>query len=510
MDSLGSILSGVIAGICISAAGAWLLFRRLEVSHRREAREAIEAARTQFERSAERARTEAEAEIARHRREIEEEITTIRREQGETEAALAARTAAIEIREQDLAKQESDLAERKSRLNEETVRVDEERRKYRAALAQRASMTEDDAREQLRNAVRDECGEELRALKREIIGQGESDLQERARRMLIDAIQRLASEPNHDITATLVKIPSEDMKGRIIGREGRNIKAFELATGVTLLIDETPDSVLLSSFDPVRREIARLALLRLVKDGRIHPGSIEEAVKQAEEEMRQNVIEFGESALRSLRLTQVHPDIIAVVGKLHYRLSNNQNTLHHSVEVAHIAGLIAAELGLDTNLARRAGLFHDMGKVLDQEHEGSHAVAAARMLQRHGEDPRVINAVESHHGEVSPDSVYAGVLIAADTISAQRPGARAESLDAYLQRVRRLEEIARAEPGIREAYAIQAGREVRVIVEAESYDDAGARLLARGLRRKIEEELHYPGSIRVTVIRETRFTETAQ
>jgi ribonuclease Y len=301
------------------------------------------------------------------------------------------------------------------------------------------------------------------------------------------------------------------MKGRIIGREGRNIKSFESMTGTTLLIDETPDSVLISSFDPVRRETARLALESLIKDGRIHPSSIEEAVHRAEEEVKKSVVDSGEDALRRLRLNRMHPEIVSCIGRLRFRLSNNQNLLEHSIEVANLCSLMASELGLDTGIAKRSGLLHDIGKVLDQEHEGSHALAGGYFLKRLGtEEPNVINAVTAHHGEVPAESPYVALVMIADSLSATRPGARADSLDGYLHRVRSLEEIAVAMDGVTEAYAIQAGREIRVIVSPDRISEADAPFLARKIRRKIEDELQYPGTIRVTVIREQRFSETAK
>jgi len=313
----------------------------------------------------------------------------------------------------------------------------------------------------------------------------------------------------NDATATVVALPSEEMKGRIIGREGRNIRTFEHATGTTLMIDETPDSVLISCFDPVRREIARLALDALLRDGRIHPASIEEEVEKAEEAMNANVIELGEGALRKLRLSDVHPDVVALLGKLHYRLSNNQNTLGHSVEVANLCALIAAEIGLDPVIAKRAGLFHDLGKAVDEEYQGSHAAVGAEIIKQHGEDARVVNAAAAHHKEVPAESAYAGLVMVADSLSAVRPGARASSIDGFIQRVRSIEDIAKQQDGVSDAYAIQAGREVRVIVEPLKVDEDEARKIALLIRGRIEEELNYPGAIEITVIREQRFTQTA-
>ena len=339
---------------------------------------------------------------------------------------------------------------------------------------------------------------------------GEDQIDAEAKRIGLATMQRIAGNPTHETSATIVKLRNEDEKGKIIGREGRNIRTFEVATGTTLLIDDTPGSVLVSSFDPVRREIARQALEALLKDGRLNPASIEEAVAEKKADMDASILEWGESALRELRLSTVDSEILKLVGGLHYRLSNNQNTLEHSIEVAFISSLIASELGLDPVIAKRAGLFHDMGKCVAHEYEGSHAAVAAEILKRHDEDPRVVNAVAAHHEEVPAESPYAGLLMVADALSAVRPGARSDSLDGYLRRVQSLEEMAKGHRGVKDAYAIQAGREVRVIVEPGAVDDADARRLARLLRNQIEDEMQFPNAVKITVIRESRYVETAK
>ena len=383
------------------------------------------------------------------------------------------------------------------------------RRLYRLKLHQITQMERDEARQLLIRATEKECEQEIRDLRRIKLSRAEAEIADEAKRILLAAMQRITSQPMNDATATVINLPSEEMKGRIIGREGRNIRTFEHATGTTLMIDETPDSVLISCFDPVRREIARIALEALLRDGRIHPSSIEDEVVKAEEEMHANVIELGEGALRKLRLHDVHPEVVALLGKLHYRLSNNQNTLAHSVEVANLCALIASEIGLDPVIAKRAGLFHDIGKAVDEEYEGSHAAVGAEIIKQHGEDARVVNAAAAHHQEVPAESAYAGLVMVADALSAVRPGARASSIDGFIQRVRSIEEIAAAQHGVSEAYAVQAGREVRVIVEPEVVNDDEARQLARTIRKRIEEQLNYPGTVEITVIREQRYTETA-
>ncbi len=402
-----------------------------------------------------------------------------------------------------------ELAREKRLLGDAEHEAEKVRRLYRMKLHQITQMERDEARQLLIKATEKECEQELRDLRRSKLSRAEAEVADEARRILLAAMQRITSQPMNDATATVVNLPSEEMKGRIIGREGRNIRTFEHATGTTLMIDETPDSVLISCFDPVRREIARIALEALLRDGRIHPSSIEDEIVKAQGEMHANVIDLGEGALRKLRLHDVHPELVALLGKLHYRLSNNQNTLAHSVEVANLCALIAAEIGLDPTVAKRAGLFHDIGKAVDEDYEGSHARVGAEIVKQYGEDARVVNAAAAHHQEVPAESVYAGLVMVADSLSAVRPGARASSIDGFIQRVRSIEEIASSQPGVSEAYAVQAGREVRVIVEPEVVDDEEARQLARTIRHQIEAQLNYPGTVEITVIRELRFTETA-
>ena len=444
----------------------------------------------------------AELEQAFKEREIE-----LRGREDEAVSALLN----IEKDRESLERRRGDLEEQFEKFEKSRDQSREMISEYRNRLQEIGQMTSEAAREQLLEMARRDCEDEVRALKEDILGRSEREFEDEARKTLIACMQRLSASPHEDITATTVTLPNEEMKGRIIGREGRNIKSFESMTGTTLLIDETPDSVLISSFDPVRRETARLALESLVKDGRIHPSSIEEAVRRAEEEVKQSVVDSGEDALRRLRLSRMHPEVVANLGRLRFRLSNNQNSLEHSLEVANLCSLMASELGLDTTIAKRCGLLHDIGKVLDQEHEGSHALAGSYFLKRLGnEDPRVINAVAGHHGEVPAESPYVALVMVADSVSAMRPGVRADSLDGYLQRVRSLEQIASSIEGVTEAYAIQAGREIRVIVCPKTISEPDAALLARKIRRKIEDELQYPGTIKVTVVRESRFEETAK
>ncbi len=492
------IITGVAIGAGVGAAiGAYVMKRRAATAERG-------------------LRQTLEVEAREAQLNLREERATIDLEYKTKEADLDAKARELERTSQRLA-EEADVLEKKEKevVREQRVLEDAEheaekiRRLYRMKLHHITQMDQDEARQLLLRNTERECESEIRDLREKLLGKTEKELMEESRRVLLASMQRITSQPMNDATATVVTLPSEEMKGRIIGREGRNIRTFEHATGTTLMIDETPDSVLISCFDPVRREIARIALEALLRDGRIHPASIEEEVIKAEEDMAANVIELGEAAIRKLRLNNVHPEVVGILGKLHYRLSNNQNTLAHSVEVANLCALIASEIGMDPDLAKRAGLFHDLGKAIDEDYSGSHAIVGADVIKQHGEDPRVVNAVAAHHKEVPAESTYAGLVMVADSLSAVRPGARASSIDGFIQRVRSIEEIAQAQRGVIDAYAIQAGREVRVIVEPTKVGDEEARQLARHIRGRIEDELNYPGTIEITVIREQRFQETA-
>jgi ribonuclease Y len=502
----------ILGGIAGAFIGSLLLYI---VTKRRLARreEALDAQLHVEQREAKLAQKEAHSELE----------LSFKNKEIDQNRALSMREDELKVRARELAREKERQAEQalhvdiklkaltrdQRHLSDAEHEAEKIRRLYRLKLHQITQMERDEARQLLIKATEQECEQEIRDLRRSKLNRAEADVADEARRILLAAMQRITSQPMNDATATVVNLPSAEMKGRIIGREGRNIRTFEHATGTTLMIDETPDSVLISCFDPVRREIARIALEALLRDGRIHPSSIEDEIVKAEEEMHANVIDLGEGALRKLRLHDVHPEVVALLGKLHYRLSNNQNTLAHSVEVANLCALIASEIGLDPTIAKRAGLFHDLGKAADEEYEDSHAIVGAEIIKQHGEDARVVNAAAAHHQEVPAESAYAGLVMVADSLSAVRPGARASSIDGFIQRVRSIEEIAAALPGVNEAYAVQAGREVRVIVEPEVVDDEGAGQLARTIRQRIEAQLNYPGTIEITVIREKRYSETA-
>lgn len=499
-----SIAIAFLLGLGLSAGVAIAWVARIRSAQKTELDNSVEnkvnELRSRFELEFEKRKLDLDRSLAEQRLSLkasEDEVSAVR---AQTEKEL-----------QMAEKRRSDLDQHMAEFEKKEQEYRELAGKYRIALKEISNVTESEARSKLFEEVNRDCEAELRNMKGEMLQRSEKEVEAEARRILIDSMQRLSAVPHVDITATIVSIPSEDMKGRIIGREGRNIKSFESLTGTTLLIDETPDSVLVSSFDPVRREIARISLESLIRDGRIHPTSIEDAVGKAEEEVKRSVLESGEDAMRRLKLGKMHPEVLKLVGKLRFRLSYNQNALEHSIEVANLCALMAAELGLDPQLAKRCGLLHDIGKALDQDNEGSHAVAGSYFLKRYGEeDSRVINAVGAHHGELESESPYVALVMIADSLSAMRPGARSESVDGYIQRVRNLEEIARSMDGIVEAYAIQAGREVRVIVSPDQVSEANAPLIARQIRRRIEDEVQYPGVIKVTVIREQRFQEVAK
>lgn len=504
------LLAAALAlGIALGFFAVWLATRHTRRVACEQSRQLVEVAKREAAVAAEELRQQVEKELATRRAELNREF-----DRREIESDIRLRE--IRSHEESLALLDYQLEQKGERLARESAAIKQARDAIRAlskSLRKRlegvSQMDAEEIKQALREEVQLECQDELRALRRQILERSEQDLNNEARRILIAAMQRLSSKPNNDLTATIVHLPNEEMKGRIIGREGRNIKAFEAATGVTLLIDESPQMVLISSFDPVRREIARAALEALVKDGRIHPANIEEFVDRARKEIDLSVQQAGEDAVQKLGINGLSPEIIKLLGRLKYRFSYTQNVLDHSIEVGFLCSLLASEMGLDPNVAKRAGLLHDIGKGIDGDYEGSHAQIGADFIKRHGETPIVVNAVAAHHQEVQPETVYAGLVILADTVSAVRPGARAESMTGYLQRLERLEKLALSVEGVHQAFAIQAGREVRVVVNPQSVTDDQAKDIAKNLRQRIEAELQYPSTIRITVIRESRFTETA-
>ena len=421
----------------------------------------------------------------------------------EREARLHEEVRHVEDRAHALAEEESALEAKRAQL----LDVEEERRRI---LERVAGLTAEDAHRQLVETIESDAKRTAAILARDIERTAQDEAEFRAKRMLATVIQRLASEQTSESVVSMVHLPGDDMKGRIIGREGRNIRSFEQVTGVNLIIDDTPEAVLLSCFDPVRREVARLTLEELIADGRIHPSRIEDVHERCELEVERQCVKAGEDAAFEMGITDLHPELVATLGRLKFRTSYGQNVLKHLVESGHAAGLLADELGLDRAACVRGAFLHDIGKALTHEAEGSHAIVGAELARKYGEVDDVVHAIEAHHNEVEPRTVEAVITQAADAISGGRPGARRESLEAYVDRLHRLEAIALAKPGVEKVFAMQAGRDVRVMVAPATVDDIGAQVLARDIAKQFEEELTYPGQIKVTVIRESRASETAR
>jgi len=444
-------------------------------------------------------RNEAEAEVMRRRREISrlEERAQRRLEQ------LDARSEALEQRERR-------LNQRQSQLDKRFAELEKAEAEYQAELQRIAAMTQEEAREELLRRTEAMARNDMARVIRQVEMEVAEMADRKAREVITLAIERLASEIVAESTVTSVPLPNEEMKGRIIGRQGRNIRTIENVTGVDLVVDDTPEAIIISSHDPIRREVARLMLTKLVQDGRIHPARVEKELEKAQEEVERAIREAGEEAAIQTGFTGLHPELLKLIGRLKYRTSYGQNQYYHAIETSHLAGLLAAELHGDIPAAKMGGLLHDLGKAVSHEIEGPHALVGAEIARRYGVPEKVVNIIASHHGEVEPQSLEAILVAAADAISGARPGARRESLESYVKRLTALEEIATSFSGVQQAFAIQAGREVRIIVKPDMIDDYGAMMLARNIARKIEESLEYPGQIKITVIRETRAVEHAK
>ena len=413
-------------------------------------------------------------------------------------------------KEIELSKREAGLERTERSLVERKRKLDEQAEEIGKIVERKAGLTRDEAKKELVEQITDDAKRTAAITVRQIEDEAKEEAESRAKRIVGIAIQRYSGEHVQERAVSVIQLPTDELKGRIIGREGRNIRALEAATGIDLIVDDTPETVVISGFDPVRREVARLSLERLIQDGRIHPTRIEEIVSKAAKDVDKMIKEAGEQAILELGLARVHPEIVKMLGRLKYRYSYAQNVLRHSVECGFIAGMMAAELGLNQRKARRAGLLHDIGKAMSHEVEGSHAVIGAQFAKKFGEEPLVVNAIGSHHEDEPPTSVIAHLVAAADALSGARPGARREMLEQYVRRLEDLENICRSFAGVDKSYAIQAGREVRVLVESERIGDAEASILAKDIAQRIETELTYPGQIKVTVIRETRATATAK
>ncbi len=515
-----TIVLGVAMGLLGLAVG-WALERQRQGRLKQQAADEARRIRREAEREIEARRKEADLEIKdrtlQARTEFEQETRTRREELQGLERRLNQREEILDRKLEVLDRRDRELAGREEQIRDrETVAVREEAHwRDLVAEAQRkieraAGLTSEEARTLLMQALEEEAKLHAAARVKRIEDEANETAEERAKQVIGRAICRIASDYVAEAAVSVVDLPSDDMKGRIIGREGRNIRALEKATGIDIIVDDTPETIILSGFDSVRREIARVAIQRLIQDGRIHPTRIEEMVEKVTKEVEKDIREAGEQACFELGITALHPELVRMVGRLKYRYSYSQNQLAHTKEVVTVAGLLGAELGLDVKALKRAALLHDIGKAADQGTETSHALLSAELAKKYAEDPRVVNIIAAHHEEVSPQYPEAVILQAADTLSAARPGARREIMETYVKRLAKLEEIATSFKGVEKCFAIQAGREIRVVVESEQVNDQAAYVMARDIAKRIEDEMEYPGQIKVTVIRETRAVEYAR
>ena len=475
-----------------------------------KAREIIDEALKTAESKKREALLEAKEENIRNKNELEREIKERRAEIQRSERRIQQKEENIDKKSDAIEKKEASLSQKEDSLNkmkEEVSKLNEQRVQE---LERISGLTSDQAKDYLLKIVEDDVKLETAKLIKEMEARAKEEADKKAKEVVITAIQKCAADHVSEATISVVQLPNDEMKGRIIGREGRNIRTLETMTGVDLIIDDTPEAVILSGFDPIRREVARIALEKLIVDGRIHPARIEEAVEKAQKEVETMIKEEGEAAALEVGVHGIHPELIRLLGKMKFRTSYGQNVLRHSVEVAQLSGILAAEMGLDVRLAKRAGLLHDIGKAVDHEMEGSHVQLGTELCKKYKENAIVVNAVEAHHGDVEPQSLIACIVQAADAISAARPGARRETLETYTTRLKQLEDISNNFKGVDKSFAIQAGREIRVMVIPEQVTDADMVILARDISKKIEDEMEYPGQIKVNVIRESRVTDYAK
>ncbi|WP_027868473.1 ribonuclease Y [Eubacterium sp. AB3007] len=453
---------------------------------------------------------EAKEEAHRMRSEVEKEVRERRAEVQRSERRLVQKEEAVDKKLESIEKKEERISQHEKDIVRKKNELEKTLDRQIAELEKISGYTADEAKALLLEDIEKDCRKEASQLIKEIETKAKDEADKTAKEIITGAIQRCAADHVAESTLSVVNLPSDDMKGRIIGREGRNIRTIETLTGVDLIIDDTPEAVIVSGFDPVRREVARIALEKLIVDGRIHPAKIEEMIQKAQKEVNQTIRAEGEQATFEAGIHNLHPELVKLLGRLHYRTSYGQNVLKHSIEVSHLAGLMAGELGFDVKLAKRAGLLHDIGKALDHEYEGTHVDIGIQILKKYKESEAVINGVAAHHGDYDPKTQEAVLIAAADALSAARPGARRETLDVYIKRLEKLEEIANTTPGVDKSYAIQAGREIRIIAKPEEVKDDEIALLARDISKRIESELEYPGQIKVNVVRETRAVDYAK
>ena len=475
-----------------------------------KAREIIDDALKVAERSKREALLEAKEESLKTKNELDKETKERRAELQRYERRVLAKEEALDKKSDALERRELSYAAKEEKLAKQTAEINKLQEKRVQELERISGLTSEQAKDYLLKTVEDEVKHETAVLVKELESRAKAEADKKAKEYVVTAIQKCAADHVAETTISVVQLPNDEMKGRIIGREGRNIRTLETLTGIDLIIDDTPEAVILSGFDPIRREVARIALEKLIVDGRIHPARIEEMVEKAQKEVETMIREEGEAAVLEVGVHGIHPELVKLLGRMKFRTSYGQNALKHSIEVAHLAGLLAGEVGVDVRMAKRAGLLHDIGKSIDHEVEGSHIQIGADLCRKYKESPIVINAVESHHGDTEPTSLIACLVQAADTISAARPGARRETLETYTNRLKQLEDIANGFKGVDKSFAIQAGREIRVMVVPDQVDDASMVLLARDISKQIEAELEYPGQIKVNVIRESRVTDYAK
>ncbi len=523
--AVGLIVVALVVGAAAAVLSTWLVLKN--VSKKRSAKkldetskrveEMLKNAETECKQLKREAIAESKEQDFKRRSEFEQEMKEKRAEQQRIESRLGRQEDLLEKRETEISRKEQSLEAQKNnwqKKNEEVQKVQEQlshqQELMTAELERIAQLTKEEAKKQLTEEILDETRRDLAVQVRTLEQEAKDEAESNAKNIISLAIQRCAADHASETTVSVVPLPNDDMKARIIGREGRNIRAIENATGIELVIDDTPEVVILSGFDPVRREVARLTLEKLISDGRIHPARIEETVEKVQKELDQQIKAAGENAMFEVGIFGLHPEIIKLLGRLKFRTSYGQNVYRHSIEVAQLAGLMAQELGLDVNFAKRAGLLHDIGKAVDHEQEGTHIQLGADIAKKYKENAMIVNAIMAHHGDVEPKTVEAVLVQAADAISGARPGARRETGAGYVKRLEKLEEIASSFAGVDKSYAIQAGREVRVIVKPDQVDDAKALFLAKDIAKKIEAELEYPGQIKVNVIREFRSVEYAK
>lgn len=520
MSLVSTLLLGGLAGL-VAAVTGWLLMYYSKVGNLRritaDADRLKDEARKNIEEDRKRAEAEMKEDFQQQQKRLERDLARRRVEMERLEQKVAKRDTALdgkfdtlEKREQSIAQKESRVDQTHGELKKRQDDLEEQIQQVVRRCEEVSGMTAEQAKQMLLERLETELKQESAALIRRVEAETRESSAKKARQIITLAIQKYASEQVCDSTVSVVNLPNEEAKGRIIGREGRNIRALEAVTGCNFIVDDTPEAVVLSCFDPLRREMARLTLERLLSDGRIHPGRIEDIFAKVEKEVQESIREVGEQTAFDLGIHGLHPELIRLVGRLQYRTSYGQNILQHSCEVAHVAKIMAAELKVDAQLAKRAGLLHDIGKAVSYEMEGTHAAIGAELAKKYGETPAVVHAIAAHHAEEEPRTIAAVLVQAADSISAARPGARRETLETYVKRLQQLEAIATSFDGVSKSYAIQAGREIRILVDPDRVDDAGAALLARNITKKVEAELEYPGQIRVTVLREVRSVEYAK